>query len=133
MPVSTNARVRTPLVAAGGKTAGRDAAGHSVDYALDWALVVVMVIVLAASEAGVPREGAVFLSCLAHMRRGVACCLIKHVHCILERVTRSTALPRASMNVCNALVRDVSSCQSGLQTSFSAGFSTTIAAMQPNP
>lgn len=60
MPVSTNARVRTPLVAAGGKTAGWQVAGYSVDYALDWALVVVMVIVLAASEAGVPREGAIF-------------------------------------------------------------------------
>lgn len=32
-------------------------AGYSVDYALDWAVVFVLGVILAASEAGVPREG----------------------------------------------------------------------------
>jgi hypothetical protein len=56
-PTSTDNRVRTPLVGSAGKSSGWVIAGYSVDYALDWALVVVMGIVLAASEAGVPREG----------------------------------------------------------------------------
>jgi hypothetical protein len=45
------------MVGSAGKSSGWVIAGYSVDYGLDWALVVVMGIVLAASEAGVPREG----------------------------------------------------------------------------
>lgn len=52
---------RTPLVVStangGGKGSSWQIAGVSIDYALDWALVLVLTIVLAASEAGVPRQG----------------------------------------------------------------------------
>jgi hypothetical protein len=56
LPSASEQRVRTPLVKSS-SSGSWVIAGYSVDYALDWALVVVMGVVLAASEAGVPREG----------------------------------------------------------------------------
>lgn len=57
LPSSSEPRIRTPYVNQGSKSSSWQIAGHSVDYALDWALVVVVGVVLAASEAGIPREG----------------------------------------------------------------------------
>lgn len=57
LPSASEPRMRTPFVTQGSKSSSWQIAGYSVDYALDWALVVVLGVVLAASEAGVPREG----------------------------------------------------------------------------
>jgi hypothetical protein len=56
LPSAAEQRVRTPLVKSSG-SGSWVIAGYSVDYALDWMLVVVTGVVLAASEAGIPREG----------------------------------------------------------------------------
>lgn len=59
LPTSTEPRIRTPQVGGAGssKASGWVVAGYSVDYALDWAVVLVLGVILAASEAGVPRQG----------------------------------------------------------------------------
>lgn len=56
LPSAAEQRVRTPLVKSSG-SGSWVIAGYSVDYALDWMLVVVTGVVLAAAEAGIPREG----------------------------------------------------------------------------
>lgn len=99
LPTSTEPRTRMPLVGAG-KSSRWVVAGYSVDYALDWALVIVMGIVLAASEAGVPREGAVQLCfCAAFVPIVVTALLTASVRaalCSLQHTEAPIALKHSS-------------------------------------